>query len=475
MLIKVLFIAFCAISAFSEITEDSDVWVLTDANFEEALELQPNLLVEFYAPWCGHCKHLAPEYAKAAKTLLSYTPPVRIAKVDATENPGLAERFNIGGYPTLKYFVDKEPTEYTGGRTDETIVSWIVKKTQPSLTIVDCACDMDSIFERNKITTVLFAQKETAEFKLFEDLSKTFEGSSFLVSTGTDALERFKITEPSIILFKNFDDKRVDYHGEFKEEDIKNFINVNRKSSVIKFDEEAIEIIFREQNPTIFLFTDSYKTYEAEFHPLSHEFKGTLVFCEADLVTTDNGRLAQFLGIGGNAQPTALILDVKNGLAKFKFSGEITQANLKTFINGWQAGTLEQFLKTQEVPEQSYENEVRVLVGKNFAEVVYDNTKDVLVEFYAPWCGHCKELAPEYERVAAELKPYSSIIIAKVDATENEVQGVDIRGFPTLKFFAANNKTPIDYDGSRDFEGLLNFMKEHASIKLEDAPQKTDL
>ena len=58
-----------AISVLSEITEEEDVWVLSDENFQEALDLQPDLLVEFYAPWCGHCKKLAPEYSKAAKKL----------------------------------------------------------------------------------------------------------------------------------------------------------------------------------------------------------------------------------------------------------------------------------------------------------------------------------------------------------------------------------------------------------------------
>jgi len=56
------------------------------------------------------------------------------------------------------------------------------------------------------------------------------------------------------------------------------------------------------------------------------------------------------------------------------------------------------------VPAESHDNSVRVLVGKNFSEVVMDDTKDVLVEFYAPWCGHCKNLEPIYAELAQKLK-----------------------------------------------------------------------
>jgi len=80
------------------------------------------------------------------------------------------------------------------------------------------------------------------------------------------------------------------------------------------------------------------------------------------------------------------------------------------------------------------------LVGKSFEEVVYDEKHDVLVEFYAPWCGHCKTLAPKFEELATLLKDNKKIMIAKMDSTENETTAVNIKGFPTLKLFKRGDK-----------------------------------
>jgi len=88
---------------------------------------------------------------------------------------------------------------------------------------------------------------------------------------------------------------------------------------------------------------------------------------------------------------------------------------------------------------------------------------DVLVEFYAPWCGHCKALAPEYLKAAERLKDIKGVVLAKVDATGNEIEGVSVQGYPTIKFYPAHNKgSPVDFDGERNADGIVKWLKEHA-------------
>merc|ERR1740117_2402448 len=130
------FVLFAVVGA--EAVEEDDVLVLNENNFEETIRGSPFILVEFYAPWCGHCKQFAPEYAEAAKQLKATVPPVPLAKIDATAETKLAEQYGVRGYPTIRLFIDGRDQEYTGGRTGQSIVTWVLKKVgPPAVNLVD--------------------------------------------------------------------------------------------------------------------------------------------------------------------------------------------------------------------------------------------------------------------------------------------------------------------------------------------------
>lgn len=99
--------------------EEKDVVVLNEGNFSGFIESNKYVMVEFYAPWCGHCKALAPEYAAAATELKGAADieKVALAKVDATQESELAEQFEVQGFPTVLFFIDEEHVPYTGQRS----------------------------------------------------------------------------------------------------------------------------------------------------------------------------------------------------------------------------------------------------------------------------------------------------------------------------------------------------------------------
>ncbi|KHF97557.1 putative disulfide-isomerase A6 [Gossypium arboreum] len=118
---------------------------------------------------------------------------------------------------------------------------------------------------------------------------------------------------------------------------------------------------------------------------------------------------------------------------------------------------------------------VVVLNADNFDEVVLDETKDVLVEFYAPWCGHCKNLAPTYEKVALAFKMEEDVVIANLDADKHKdlAEKYGVSGYPTLKFFPKNNKAGEDYNGGRGLDDFVSFINEKCSTSRDGKGQLT--
>jgi len=471
--------------SLAEITKDEGVLVLTEANFQEAIDGNEFLLVEFYAPWCGHCKALAPEYVKAAQALAEKDSPIKLGKVDATEESKLAEKFDVRGYPTLKFFKNGKDLEYNGGRTADTIVTWLEKKTGPPAKTIDSVDTAKAFIEENEIAVIgFFKDLESEDAKAFLGAAGSMDDYPFGITTVSEVIDEYKVKESGIVLFKKFDEGRNDLEGEVNEESITKFVSGNALPLVVEFNQETAQKIFSgEIKSHLLLFVSATaEDYSAKVDiakGIAKDHKGEMLFVTINTDEEDHKRIMEFFGLEESELPSMRIIKLEEDMSKFKpESTELSDENIRKFVKQYLEGSLKPHLMSEEIPEDWDKEPVKVLVGKNFDQVAKDTTKDVLVEFYAPWCGHCKQLAPTWDKLGEKFKDSETVVIAKMDSTANELEDVKVQGFPTIKLFKKGDNKVIDYNGERTLEGFVKFIESDgvhgAAIEGEDEDDEDD-
>jgi len=451
----------------------SDVLELTSETFASAIADNPLIAVEFFAPWCGHCKTLAPEWEKVATELKG---KVSVAKVDCIANPEVCAEQEVQGYPTLKLFRSGEASPMEGPRKAEGIVSFLTKEMEPAVHMVTSPAEVETFLETHPITVVAFLDNDHDDrWTAFKSVAQNKRHTiSFLAVTNNQQQEG-EHPAPTIVLRKNFGEPKVVFDGEFTPTVIGQWISRSILPLLGEINGDTYTGYTAAELPIGYLFVDPNDESTSELlkslEPKLAAYKNNFV-----VAWINNNKYAQQasrLGLSSKIPSIALDNALEGIRYVFPEDQPFTAESLGEWFAQYKAGSLTPHVKSEPIPEPN-DGPVKDIVAHTYKSIVNDNTKDVLVEFYAPWCGHCKKLAPIYEELGSLYSSIPSVVVAKIDATANDVPPkLNIRGFPTIIFFPANQKdTPVEYQGPRHLEDLAKFIHTHASQKF-DLPTKS--
>ncbi|KAF7432958.1 protein disulfide-isomerase precursor [Pleurotus ostreatus] len=453
----------------------SDVISLTASSFESVVNPEPLILVEFFAPWCGHCKALAPHYEEAATALKEKN--IKIAKVDCVEEPDLCQAHEVQGYPTLKVFRNGSANDYTGPRKADGIISYMVKQSLPAVSDVTAA-NHEEFQKADKVVAIAYLASSTeapaVEFSAAAE--KHRDDYLFGLSTDKDAIAAAGVKPPAVVVYRSFDEPKTEYPlpvSAVTTAELEEWIADLAVPVIDEVSGENYAVYANSPKPLAYLFLDpsdeKKQAHIEAIRPVAQKYKAKVNFVWIDAIKF--GDHAKALNIMDTKWPAFVVQDLKQQL-KYPLdqSKDVTPEAAGEWVQQYLDGKLEPALKSAPIPE-TQDEPVFTLVGKQFDEIVFDDSKDVFLELYATWCGHCKRLKPIWDSLGEKYAPLKEkITIAKMEAQENDLPpSVPFRvaGFPTIKFKPAGTREFIDYDGDRTLESLVAFVEEHAKNSLE--------
>ncbi|GAB2209296.1 hypothetical protein Droror1_Dr00026506 [Drosera rotundifolia] len=459
------------------------VLTLDKSNFEETVSKHDFIVVEFYAPWCGHCKKLAPEYEKAASTLKSHDSPIALAKIDASDesNKDLASSFDIKGFPTLKILRNggKIVQEYKGPRDADGIVSYLKKQSGPSSNEIKSAEDAVAVIGDDKVVIVgIFSEFSGEEFTNFTVLAEKLRSDyDFAHTLDAKLLPRGEssVSKPVVRLFKPFDELFVDFQ-DFHVDALEKFVEGASIPTVTLFNKDPnnhpyVIKFFNKENTKAMLFLnladETSSAVESKYRDVAEAYKGKDIgFLLGDLV--DSQGALQYFGVKEEQAP-AIVIQTNDGKKYIKPNA--APEDVAVWIKEFEEGNLLPHKKSEAIPETNDEA-VKVVVADTLDEIVFNSGKNILLEFYAPWCGHCKKLAPTLDEVAVSFENDPDVVISKLDGTANDIpQDIfEVKGYPTL-YFRSSSGNVVPYDGDRTKEDIIEFIQKNR----DQAPQESSL
>uniref|UniRef100_A0A453C0R5 Protein disulfide-isomerase n=1 Tax=Aegilops tauschii subsp. strangulata TaxID=200361 RepID=A0A453C0R5_AEGTS len=454
------------------------VLTLDAGNFSEVVAKHEFIVVEFYAPWCGHCKELAPEYEKAASMLRKRDPPVVLAKVDAYDesNKELKDKYKVHGYPAIKIIRKggSDVSAYGGPRDAEGIVEYLTRQVGPASLEIRSAVDASrSIGDKGVVLVGVFPEFAGIQYENFMAVANKMRTDyDFFHTSDASILPRGDLTVkgPLLRLFKPFDELFVDSQ-DFDDDAIKKFIEVSGFPTVVTFDADPtnhkfIERYYSTPSAKAMLFLrfsdDRVETFKSQMHEAARQLSGNNIsFLIGDVSTAD--RAFEYFGLKESDVPLLLVLASTGKYLNPTMEPDQLIPWMKQYIVEY--GNLTPYVKSEPIPKVN-DQPVKVVVADNIDEIVFNSGKNVLLEFYAPWCGHCRKLAPILEEVAVSLQDDEDVVIAKMDGTANDIPtDFAVEGYPALYFYSSSGGDLLTYDGQRTAKELISFIKKNRGAK----------
>ena len=465
-----------------------EVVELGSENWETRMKGTKIAVVEFYAPWCVHSARFRSEYRGMTAE------NVMFGRVDGTVETGLAKRYDVTGYPEVLLFRNDVVTHYDGAYDHDALKTWIDRKIQ-LVTVLSNWTDAREFWDDEQVrvlglgeNNVFQATLEAAALELDnDDVVFGFTRNPNLIEGGQKL--GVYVRSPHVE-----DDSPFLEGDPPTAEAIAEFVRARASPAVTTY-----PTALGHGGIHVLLFLD----VDMDVDVIDRAFEQVAIqrrhLATHVVVPASEQRLLEHFDIDVTELPVLLAVDLRHqenrptrtyryeprryGIDLRRHDHDVAPAIL-AFEDAVVAGALPPYLRsedpsfvgTKDFRSTTARGGVVHLTGTSFSTIVTASrqdpteTIDFLITFFAPWCVHCKAFAAVFEDLALDFRNVDAIVLAKIDATKNEIpiNDLTIDAFPTLVFFPADPNRPyVIYNGPRDRSHITAFLQHHGTAAFD--------
>ncbi|XP_051002936.1 LOW QUALITY PROTEIN: protein disulfide-isomerase-like protein of the testis [Acomys russatus] len=461
------------------ILEDRNLMVLTPAGFAQTLNETRFLMVIFHNASLKQSRRLTQELGNAAEIFGKGKNGLGFGKVDITVEMDLKQEFGIKQAPELKLFYEgnrSEPISCKDVDESTALVVWLRRQISKKALLFNSSEEVAAfVMSRPLVIVGFFQDLEEEVAELFYDTIKDFPEITFGAIQIKNSIGCFHVILDSVLVFKK--GKIMKRQELIDDNTNKNYLNHITKQHltdlVIEFNPESKELIYELNilnHMLLFISKNSepYSTTIRDYRLVSKEFQNKILFVLVNSDEPKNKRVFEYFWISRVNVPSVQILNLSSN-ARYKMpTDDINFESLKKFCRSFLSNTAKKHKSSEEIPEYWDQEPVKKLVGKNFNVVVFDKAKDVFVMFYAPWSVKCRALLPLMEELGMKYQNHSTVIIAKIDITANDIQLSKPEQYPFFRLFPTDSEEAVMYKGEYTMKGFCDFLESHVKIRVEE-------
>ncbi|KAG7486195.1 disulfide-isomerase-like [Solea senegalensis] len=457
---------FVAADTQDERHEESLVLQVTKGNFNRTLRQHKQLLVLFYAPLSGEGRRVSEAFEGAAAELQGSE--VKLAVIDATKEKDLAKDLNATTHPAIRLYLagDKyNPAHCPLPQSSASIITWLTRRAG---SVSDIIADLSLLEASEELTVVGFFEKLDHEYvQVFYSAAIELPDMNFVVTQNPEVITKYGRTHNVVLLIKK--SKLIQAYKmmpQTSKEELIIFITVYQMDPVTEYTgETAAQILSSPVLNHALLFIKKSSADFVEIHSAfdsaALEFRLQILFVLVNVEESRNGRVMEYFQVRDFEAPLIRLVNMTDHVTYHLPSDSLDKETIKRFCQSYLDGNAKPKMRSEPIPKEWDKKPVKELVGMTLEKVAFNPNKTVFLLFYLPYSQESRALFPLWEELAKALKERENVVIARIDASANDIDMSMQGSYPSLCLFPAlYSERVVVYTGKRKLTDLLTFIDE---------------